>query len=104
MLNSGQRAKLRAMANSIDTILHIGKDGVTDNVEKQCSGALAARELIKGRVLPNSGLTPREAAGALARRCLAEVVQIAGSRFVLYRENPEIAPEKRVKLAAGARK
>ncbi|MDR2615792.1 MAG: YhbY family RNA-binding protein [Oscillospiraceae bacterium] len=89
MLNSGQRAQLRAAANSIDTILHIGRDGVTDNVTKQCSDALAARELIKGRVLENSGLTPREAAEELALRCGAEVVQTVGSRFILYRRSPD---------------
>ena len=45
-----QRAKLRAMANTIDTILYIGKDGITDHTVKECYDALEARELIKGCV------------------------------------------------------
>jgi RNA-binding protein len=98
MLNSSQRAKLRAIANTADTILHIGKEGVTDNVIKQCTDALAARELIKGRVLPNSGLPPREAADELARQCSAETVQTVGTRFVLYKENPDIEKDKRIRL------
>jgi RNA-binding protein len=86
------------MANSIDTIVQIGKGGITENVVTQVSDALAARELIKGRVLEASMLTSREAADELARLCRAESVQTIGSRFVLYKENHEIPKEKRIKL------
>ena len=97
MLTSKERAFLRGLANSEDTILHIGKDGVTDNVISQASDALRARELIKGRVLENAPLTPREACDELARRCLAEPVQVIGSKFVIYklnREEPKISLPK----------
>ena len=50
-LTSKQRAQLRGLANSIDTILHVGKDGIGDNLVKQADDALEARELIKGKVL-----------------------------------------------------
>ena len=82
----------------MDTILQIGKGGITDNLVTQASDALTARELIKGRVLEASMLTAREAADALAGRCGAETVFTIGSRFVLYRENHEIPKEKRIKL------
>lgn len=98
MLNSRQRAQLRGMANSLDTILQIGKGGITDNVVTQTSGALAARELIKGRVLEASMLTAREAADELGRLTGAESVQTIGTRFVLYKENREIPKEKRIQL------
>lgn len=98
MLNSSQRAQLRAMANSLDTILQVGKGGITDNTVTQVSDALAARELIKGRVLESSMLTAREAADELSRLCRAESVFTIGSRFVLYKENHEIPKEKRIKL------
>ena len=49
-LTSKQRAQLRGLANSIDTILHVGKDGIGDNLVKQADDALEARELIKGKV------------------------------------------------------
>ena len=101
MINSKQRAQLRAMANPIDTIVQIGKGGITENVITQASGALKARELIKGRVLEASGLTAQEAADTLSRECLAEPVQVIGSRFVLYKENREIPKEKRIKLVKG---
>lgn len=84
-LTSKQRAQLRGLANGIDTILHVGKDGLGDKLVKQADDALEARELIKGRVLENSMLTSREAAEALAKAVRAEVVQVIGTKFVLYR-------------------
>jgi len=92
MLTSKQRAQLRALASGEDTVLQIGQGGVTDNVVRQTLEALAARELVKGRVLGNSLLTAREACDALAEACGAEGVQVIGSKFVLYKAN-EKAPK-----------
>lgn len=86
-LTSKQRAQLRGMANGLDTIVQIGKDGMGENLVKQVSEALEARELIKCRVLENSMLTAREAAQELARLSRSEVVQVIGTKFVLYRES-----------------
>ena len=84
-LTSKQRAQLRGLANSIDTILHVGKDGIGANLIKQADDALEARELIKGKVLENSMLTSREAAEELAKATRADVVQVIGTKFVLFR-------------------
>ena len=84
-LTSKQRAQLRAIASGEDTILHVGKDGIGENLIKQANDALEARELIKGRVLENSLYTAREAAEELSRLTRSEVVQVIGSKFVLYR-------------------
>ena len=81
-LTSKQRAQLRGLANSIDTILHVG---IGDNLVKQADDALEARELIKGKVLENSLLSSREAAEALASATRSQVVQVIGTKFVLYR-------------------
>lgn len=89
MLTSKQRAKLRALANGTETILQVGKGGVTPALEKEADDALTARELIKGSVLETAPLTPREAAEALAAGTKAEVVQVIGMKFVLYRRNPK---------------
>ena len=93
-LTSKQRAQLRGLAMTEDTIIQIGKGGITENTITQVKDALKARELIKGRVLENSLLTAREAADALAEACAAETVQTIGSKFVLYKRNekePQIA-------------
>ncbi len=84
-LTSKQRAQLRALANGLDTIVQIGKDGIGDAQVKQADEALTARELIKCRVLESAMLTAREACEELARRTRSEPVQVIGSRFVLYR-------------------
>ncbi len=97
-LTSRQRAQLRGLANSIDTIVHIGKDGISSNLTKQADDALEARELIKGKVLENSPISPREGAEELARATRSEVVQVIGTKFVLYRETHSKEKDKRIKL------
>ncbi|HIS16232.1 MAG TPA: YhbY family RNA-binding protein [Candidatus Scatomorpha merdavium] len=87
MLTSKQRAYLRGLAAKEDTILQIGKDGITENTTAALSDALRARELVKGRVRENSMLTAREACDTLSERCRAEQVQVIGSKFVLYKRN-----------------
>lgn len=87
MLNSRQRAQLRGLANSLDTIFQIGKGGVTENTVKQVDDALEARELIKLRVLETSPVSAREAADEIAEKTHSDVVQVIGTRFVLYRES-----------------
>ena len=86
-LTSKQRAQLRGLANTIDTIVHVGKDGLGENLVKQADDALEAREIIKCKVLENSEFTPREAAEALAKATRSEVVQVIGTKFVLYRQS-----------------
>ena len=102
-LTSKQRAQLRGLANSIDTILHVGKDGLGDNLMKQADDALEARELIKGRVLENAMLTPREAAEALASATRSEVVQVIGTKFVLYRQSHKKDKKDRIVLVKDKR-
>ena len=92
-MTSKQRAYLRSLANTMDPIVHVGKDGVNENMVKQVSDALEARELIKGTVLQNSPMTAREAIDALCEGAGAEPVQCIGRKIVLYRrakENPKI--------------
>ena len=89
MITSKQRAQLRGIGNTLDTILQIGKQGITDNLVKQAEDALLAREIIKMRVLETSPLTAREAARSLAGSVGADIVQVIGTRFILYRPNPE---------------
>ena len=86
-ITSKQRAQLRGLAMSEDTIIQIGKGGITDSVFASVNDALRARELVKGKVLENSMLTAREACDALSEACKAEQVQVIGTKFVLYKRN-----------------
>ena len=95
MLTSKQRAYLRALSHDLDTIFQIGKGGISEELCQQVGNALEARELIKLRVLENSGYTAREAADRLAEATSSDCVTCVGSRFVLYRESEK---KKRIEL------
>ena len=85
-MTTKQRAKLRAMCNELEPVLHIGKDGITDNLVKQCWDALEARELIKVSVQKNAPYFAKEACADLCERVHAEPVQVIGSKFSIYRQ------------------
>lgn len=92
-MTSKQRAILRGMANKIEPIFQVGKNGMNDNLIKQISDALKARELIKITILETAGESNKELASYVASEVSAEVVQVIGNRFVLYKrsqENPKI--------------
>ena len=87
MLTSKQRAQLRSLASNMDVIMQVGKSGVTEAMAKTVSDALEARELIKMRVLENSGEEVRDAAEQLAAATNSEVVAVIGKCLILYRES-----------------
>lgn len=95
MLTSKQRAYLRSISQNLDTIFQIGKGGITEEICNQIANALEARELIKARVLDNSGYTAKEAANAIADNISCEVVSCVGTKFVLYKESIK---KKRIEL------
>lgn len=87
MLTSKQRAKLKSIANTTETILQIGKGGMGDQLITQVDDALEARELIKLHVLETAPESAKELAEQLSDATRSEVVQIIGRRIVLYRRN-----------------
>jgi len=91
MITTKQRAKLRGLANPMETILQIGKSGIIGTTITQVDEALTARELIKLRCLETSPVAAKEAAAELAKKLEADIVQVIGTRFVLFRRN-EKAP------------
>lgn len=89
MLTSKQRAYLRSLANSIDTVVMVGKGGISEQIFKTADEAITARELIKGKVLESCELSVREVADSIATEINADVVQVIGTKFVLYRRNDD---------------
>ena len=89
MLTSKQRATLRGIASTYETIFQMGKGGISETLIQQVKDALRKRELIKLHVLDNCPMDAREAAAELAEATGAEVVQVIGSRFVLFLRNPK---------------
>ena len=95
MLTSKQRAYLRSLSSNLDTIFQIGKGGISEEICLQIANALEARELIKARVLDNSGYSAKEAANIIADEIDCDVVSCVGSKFVLYKESEK---KKRIEL------
>ena len=89
MLNSRQRAQLRSMANSYQAIFQIGKSGVGEQLIRQVNEVLEARELIKLTVLETSPMKARECADTVAAATESDVVQVIGSKFILYKQSKE---------------
>lgn len=87
MITSKQRAKLRGIANNIDTIFQVGKSGIIDTLVAQIDDALAAREIVKVKVLENAPISARAAAGEVAEKIGCDIVQVIGTKFVLYKRN-----------------
>ena len=100
-ITSKQRAYLRGLGMNEETIIQIGKGGITDNVVLSVLDAPKARELVKGKVLESSMLTAREACDELCGRCAAEPVQCIGTKFVLYKRNEK---EPKIELPKAAKK
>ncbi len=84
-MNSKQRAFLRGLANNLTPIFQVGKNGISENLVKQVSDALEARELIKINVLETSPDDISEIANTLAERTNSAIVQIVGNKITLYR-------------------
>ena len=94
MLTSKERAELRARANSLETTLIVGKEGVTDGVIAEAENQLTARELIKGKVLEGAMMTPREVCDELCEATGADGVAVIGTKFVMYRFSEKLQAER----------
>ena len=87
MLNSKQRASLRALAQKIEPVTQLGKGGVNDAFIDSLDKAIEKRELIKVTVREKSGETPREVGESIADRLNAEFVCATGRKLVFYRRS-----------------
>ncbi|WP_339233384.1 ribosome assembly RNA-binding protein YhbY [Bacillus sp. FSL K6-1012] len=89
MLIGKQKRFLRSKAHHLSPIFQVGKGGVNDNMIKQISEALEARELIKISVLQNCEDDKNDVAEALVKGSRAQLVQTIGNTIVLYKESKE---------------
>ncbi len=104
-MDSKQRAKLRAEANSLEAIFQIGKEGASDNLVNQLSDALDARELIKVRVhLDTAPQSARNIADEIALKLGADVIQVIGGVIVLYRKSEKKEKKKKKKITVKPKK
>lgn len=89
MITTKQRAYLKSLATSLQPAFQVGKGGVNEPQVMQIDDYLRVHEIVKIKVLDNSMYTAREAAEEIAEKISAEVVQVIGSKAILYKRNPE---------------
>lgn len=89
MLTGKQKGFLRSMGNEMDPILQVGKGGITEAVITQTDEVLEVRELIKCRVLQNCSDEPKSVAAELAEHVQADLVQVIGRNFLLFRQSKD---------------
>ena len=94
MLTSKERAEYRAQANSLETTLMVGKDGVTENVVAEADKLLTARELVKGKVLESALMSASEVSDAICEATGADGVACVGNKFVIYRFSEKCQEER----------
>ncbi len=94
MLTSKHRAEFRAQANSLETTLIVGKDGVTDAVVAEADRLLTARELVKGKVLETALMSAREVSDALCEATGADGISCVGYKFVIWRFSEKCQEER----------
>ena len=76
---------MRGLGHDLKPVVLIGKSEITDTLLQETDAALERHELIKIKLLENSATDRREAAAELAVNLQAEVAQILGRTFLLYR-------------------
>ena len=94
MLTSKERADLRAQANTLETTLMVGKEGVTEAVAAEADRLLTARELIKGKVLESALMSAREVSEAICEATGADGVSCVGNKIVIYRFSEKCQEER----------
>lgn len=98
MLTGKQRSYLKGLANRLDPVVYIGKDGLTANVVKSIDDCLEARELVKVKLQEGCILDPKATANEVAEKLGAEFVQAIGHKFTVYRKSGTLDAEKRIVL------
>lgn len=85
-LSSKERAALRAQANRLEAKVHVGREGDSDAVRQTIDDALRTQELVKIALTKNAAAEPKPLANTLAAALGADVVQVIGRTFTLFRE------------------
>ncbi|MCF8020789.1 50S RNA-binding protein [Petrocella atlantisensis] len=88
-MNSKQRAYLKKLANTLEPIFQVGKGGASPELTEGINEALEKRELIKVTVLKNCIYEVKDIAEMISERTHAQVVQVIGRKFVLYRPSKD---------------
>ncbi len=85
MLTGKQKRHLRALGQKLKPLIQIGKKEIEQALIAEANVALDHHELIKVKLLESCMLDKHEASDTLAEACQADIAQILGKTFLLYR-------------------
>ena len=93
-ITSKERAELRAEAHHLNPLVHVGHQGLTESLFTALDDALRTHELVKVALARTTDVSAKDAAGEIAGKLGADVVQTIGRTCTLYRHNPELKRKK----------
>ena len=96
-LNGRQKQHLRGLAHHLEPVVHVGREGLSENLIRSAKQALLARELIKVKLGQNCPLAKKEAAREIAQQTGAVLVQLIGKTIILFQPNPDLPRERRIR-------
>lgn len=99
-LKGSDRQYLRSLAHSLEPVVFVGKQGLTDSLVNAVIEALDSHELVKIKFNDRKG-EKKEIAAEIAQRTDGHVVGMVGNVATLYRQHPE-EEKRRVRLPKGA--
>lgn len=85
-LNNTTIKKLKKQAHTLNPVVLIGKQGLTDAVLNEINIALQAHELIKIRLPKITEQDQQDSINHITNTLQAEVIQVIGHIVVLFRE------------------
>lgn len=89
-MSGKERAALRSEAHHLNVLVHVGHQGLTPTLLTALDDVLRTHELVKVQVAKAGDLSAKVAANDAAAYVRAEVVQVIGRTFTVYRENPDL--------------
>jgi RNA-binding protein len=93
MLTGKQKRFLRGLGHPLKAVITIGKGDINESLVRETAEALASHELIKVKMLESCLLDRHEAAATLAESCDAQLAQVLGRTFLLYKKSDKPAIE-----------
>lgn len=95
-LNTKQIAHLRGLAHSLNPVVMIGNQGLTENVLKEVDLNLNAHELIKVQVAGDDRDARKSIYTEISEKLQATQVHHIGKQLVFYRESSTIKESAKV--------
>jgi RNA-binding protein len=97
-LTAKQVRYLRGLGHHLSPKVLIGHEGITEKLLASLQAVLVANELVKIKILSNSGVDRQDAAQIIAGTTHAHVIQVLGKTILIYRENKDRKPDKKIQL------